>query len=340
MVSSLLTNTGAVSSTGPSASVPAQQPDRKPAYRTLMLDSQGTVYFFIFFLIGVFLLEHTYVLFIGGFKITGREIDEYGNVVKSNVVKTIVANVAVEKAMKMKKENPYLAHRLQDSGGATAGIATNGAALPSTTLLGNAADMSSVSASAAASVAASVAVAVDERLPHLRRDLRAKKALHFVEPGRFIEEAEKIKRKEERKIIAGYASGRKNLQQQSQQQQEVCAPSVFFRRLIYFILFWFCTLFHFRLVPAEKAKKVQRARKGKGKEQKWVAMCTVPLLPPPQCRLPRRRWRWRWCLRTLMPRCPASSGGTRPSCRGSAGRPAASARPRTCRWKRTRVCWP
>lgn len=53
---------------------------------------------------------------------------------------------------------------------------------------------------------------IDERLTLNRRDIRGKKALHFVEPGKFIEEAEKIKLKEERKIIAGYASGRKALQ--------------------------------------------------------------------------------------------------------------------------------
>ena len=41
----------------------------------------------------------------------GREIDEYGNVVKMASVKSTIANVAVEKEAK-KKDNPYLAHRV------------------------------------------------------------------------------------------------------------------------------------------------------------------------------------------------------------------------------------
>ena len=41
----------------------------------------------------------------------GREIDEYGNVVKMSSVKSTIANVAVEKEAK-KKDNPYLAHRV------------------------------------------------------------------------------------------------------------------------------------------------------------------------------------------------------------------------------------
>ena len=54
---------------------------------------------------------------------------------------------------------------------------------------------------------------LDERLPAgQRRDLRAKKALQFVEAGRYVEEADKLRSKEERKLIAGYSSGRKNLE--------------------------------------------------------------------------------------------------------------------------------
>lgn len=126
----------------------------------------------------------------------GREIDEYGNVVKSGaaLVKTLAANVAVEKANK-KKENPYLAHRVVPSAG-DAVHAVGGL---------------SAAASTADPTAPSTAV-LDERLPHLRRDLRARKGLHFIEAGKFIDEADKIKAKEERKIIAGYASGRKNIQ--------------------------------------------------------------------------------------------------------------------------------
>jgi len=129
---------------------------------------------------------------------SGREIDEYGNVVKSGaaLVKTLAANVAVEKANK-KKENPYLAHR----------------AIPSTGDAVHAVGGQPAAASAADPTArADPTNVLDERLPQLRRDLRARKGLHFIEAGKFIDEADKIKAKEERKIIAGYASGRKNIQ--------------------------------------------------------------------------------------------------------------------------------
>jgi len=76
--------------------------------------------------------------------------------------------------------------------------------------------LSGLAPTAAGTNLASVGVTevVDERLPQLRRDLRARKALHFIEAGTLVDEAEKIKMKEERKIIAGYASGRKNIQHQ------------------------------------------------------------------------------------------------------------------------------
>lgn len=107
------------------------------------------------------------------------------------LVKTLAANVAVEKANK-KKENPYLAHRTVPSGDLLHPVG----ALPAST----------------AELSGSSADVLDERLPQLRRDLRARKGLHFIEAGKFIDEADKIKAKEERKIIAGYASGRKNIQ--------------------------------------------------------------------------------------------------------------------------------
>lgn len=119
--------------------------------------------------------------------------------VKTGVVKTLAANMAVEKANK-KKENPYLAHRTVSSAIVVSSDAVFGAAVPVPE----------------AGVGTDI---VDERLPQLRRDLRGKKALHFVEAGKFIEEAEKIKAKEERKIIAGYASGRKAIQHHAAQQQ-------------------------------------------------------------------------------------------------------------------------
>ncbi len=54
---------------------------------------------------------------------------------------------------------------------------------------------------------------MDDRLPKAgRRDLRAKKSLQFIEAGTLVKEADKAKQKEERKLIAGYASGRKNLE--------------------------------------------------------------------------------------------------------------------------------
>ena len=58
-----------------------------------------------------------------------------------------------------------------------------------------------------------VAEVIDERLPAgSRRDLKAKKGLKFVEAGKYLQEADNLKKKEERKLIAGYASGRKTLE--------------------------------------------------------------------------------------------------------------------------------
>lgn len=140
----------------------------------------------------------------------GREIDEYGNVVKSGAsqVKTLAANVAVERANK-KKENPYLAHRAVPTA-ASSMLSSGLVSIPASAALGNPLPHA---LSGLPSVAATTEV-VDERLPQLRRDLRARKALHFIEAGTLVDEAEKIKAKEERKIIAGYASGRKNIQHQ------------------------------------------------------------------------------------------------------------------------------
>lgn len=157
-----------------------------------------------------------YLLFL--FYFTGREIDEYGNVVKSGAaqVKTLAANVAVERANK-KKENPYLAHRVIPTA-ATAATAVQNSGLVSAGGTAGTASLGLngvVPTAAVANLASAGAVeVVDERLPQLRRDLRARKALHFIEAGTLVDEAEKIKLKEERKIIAGYASGRKNIQHQ------------------------------------------------------------------------------------------------------------------------------
>ncbi len=72
---------------------------------------------------------------------------------------------------------------------------------------------------------AEVVVAVDDRLPAKKRELRAKKALNFVEAGKYISEAAAIEAKEEKKMIAGYSSGRKALQKQ--QQSKVTVPTHF-----------------------------------------------------------------------------------------------------------------
>lgn len=103
-------------------------------------------------------------------------------------VKTLAANKAVEKS-KQKKNNPYLAHRktpqavVDDDAGAeeqNEEMVTN---------------------------------ILDDRVKTARRDIRGKKSLKFVEAGKFLKEADELKAKEERKLIAGYASGRKALQQ-------------------------------------------------------------------------------------------------------------------------------
>lgn len=125
-------------------------------------------------------------------------------------VKTLAANVAVERA-NQKKENPYLAHRVVPTA-ATTVLGTGLGVGPSSAAVSGA-----PTAVAANTATVSAAEIVDERLPQLRRDLRARKALHFIEAGTLVDEAEKIKMKEERKIIAGYASGRKNIQHQKVQ---------------------------------------------------------------------------------------------------------------------------
>lgn len=110
--------------------------------------------------------------------VIGREIDEHGNLVKQDTsqLKTLAANLAVKK----KKENPYLAHKEHKD-------------IPQ-------------------SIENEDEALVDDRLLGVKRDLRGKKSLRFVEAGKYLKEAEALRLKEERKIIAGYASGRKALQ--------------------------------------------------------------------------------------------------------------------------------
>lgn len=124
----------------------AAQVDRKPTYRALLLDTQG------------------------------REIDEYGQVVKTNVIKSIAANVAVERELK-KKENPYLAHQRVPLRPVTHGPP----GLPSAVL------PSSVPGSAIPTDADFGAnQQIDERIVGSNRSIRAKKSLKFVEAGIII----------------------------------------------------------------------------------------------------------------------------------------------------------
>ena len=109
----------------------------------------------------------------------GREVDENGNLVKPQdraQIKTLAANVAVAHAQR-KRENPYLAHRQ---------LAVRPSEADSPPL-------------------------VDPRLEHLSasRESRAKKAFQFVEPGTFVDEESRLRAKEERKVVAGYSSGRR-----------------------------------------------------------------------------------------------------------------------------------
>lgn len=102
-----------------------------------------------------------------------------------------------------KKENPYLAHRAASSSVVPSN--SSGTATPALAM------KTAVPVNASATEEADSGI-FDDRLSLSRRDVRGRKALHFVEPGKLAEEAEKLKLKEERKIIAGYASGRKSLQ--------------------------------------------------------------------------------------------------------------------------------
>lgn len=130
----------------------------------------------------------------------GREVDEFNNVVQQVApqVKTLTANVLAEKAAlaeKRKKENPYLAHRTVEKGPAVAGT-------------GGVAGGTTDSIAAADSLPAT---GIDPRLAlrSKRREAHLKRALNFVEQGAYAREEELLQQKEERRALAGYASGRK-----------------------------------------------------------------------------------------------------------------------------------
>ena len=178
--------------------------EKKTSYRPLLLDSQG------------------------------REIDEQGNLVKSDFtqVKTLAVNNQIVQAQR-KKENPYLAHRQipQTTLPTQPPIQINtNLALNSTDIIGTNAVTSSTQmtvnsllfqpalvTAAGAVPTAEVSTApldnkfIDERVVIGDRSIRSKKALKFHEPGKYIQKEEEEHLKEERKIIAGYASGRKTL---------------------------------------------------------------------------------------------------------------------------------
>ena len=128
----------------------------------------------------------------------GREIDEQGNLVvqSTSSIKTLTANLVPPEARRdrervkpkpKKIENPYLAHF---------NTTTDGDAYTDDNLTGN------------------MGVGVDERLAAVakNRSSHLKKALSFVEQGVYTREEERNRIKEERKIIAGYTSGRKNIE--------------------------------------------------------------------------------------------------------------------------------
>ena len=122
----------------------------------------------------------------------GKEVDDKGNVVNHDLrlIRSAAANIAVEQQQrKSKKENPYLAHRVA---AAAAGGGKDRAAAPET------------------EDAPAAAPGVDERIrANPIREMRAKKALKFVEAGSYLQQAEELRQKEERKAVAGYTSGRK-----------------------------------------------------------------------------------------------------------------------------------
>ena len=153
--------------------------EKKAAYRPLLLDAQG------------------------------REIDEHGNLVKREImpVKTLAANMAAVTANK-KKENPYLAHRNSSASNVplVASLAPSNSSSAATVVsTDEGKDLNQPPVPGTDFI-------VDERIPIRKRELKAKKALHFDETSKYVREAQKQAEKEERKMIAGYASGRKQLE--------------------------------------------------------------------------------------------------------------------------------
>lgn len=121
----------------------------------------------------------------------GREIDEQGNVIKSSgPVRTLAIHVAEGHALK-KKENPYLSHK-------PSSFMTEATTSNELQSMGDSLDEK-----------AGQEAAFDDRLKVRNRDVKMKKAFNFVESGAYIAREDALIKKEERKIIAGYTSGRK-----------------------------------------------------------------------------------------------------------------------------------
>ena len=164
---------------------PTSQPkEKKPQYHALRLDSLG------------------------------REIDEHGNLVKQDVgqIKTLALNNSVV-AAKRKKENPYLAHRapppipvsvpgLQSAlpSSATAssstviGTSTTGAIhsdsqvqITQSAVMASSTVISETTLVGQPSTAAENEEVMDDRITTTNRDRRRKKALRFVEPGKYVQ---------------------------------------------------------------------------------------------------------------------------------------------------------
>ena len=123
-----------------------QVKDKKSSYRPLLLDSQG------------------------------REIDEFGQLVKYETQqKTLALNNAVIQA-KRKKENPYLAHRTAPS--STIPTSTVPGITPSSELALQTAPQEMVDSNV------TPLEVFDERVVVSNRDRRGKKSLHFTETGK------------------------------------------------------------------------------------------------------------------------------------------------------------
>ena len=159
-----------LTSTAPNLALQIQQSlkDKKTSYRPLLLDSQG------------------------------REIDEQGNLVKSDFtqVKTLAVNNQIIQAQR-KKENPYLAHKqipqasasqIQQTIHSSLSTSTNELANGMASVLPKPLSVtlgaSSVIQSGGGTSTVEPDKFVDSRVVLADRSIRSKRALHFHEPGK------------------------------------------------------------------------------------------------------------------------------------------------------------